>query len=129
MKKGLLNELRNQLNSKAKNVAKGFKRKHKLSGKCLNVNRLLEKNAWQRGTMLIESSACLIVLLILLALMMLFREESFRLYAVMAEMVHICSVFMLLAMHFSALLIAWATIKILWAPFTPVWEFVSGFLF
>ncbi len=124
-KKGFFNKLRSSVTTTTKDVAKRFKRKHKLTGKSLNVKQIFSKSAWQRGTMLIESSGYLLVLVVFLALMIALKEEPTKLYTVMGEMAYIGGAFMVLAMHFTAGLLVWAVVKAFGMLLGPVWEFLS----
>ena len=131
MKKGLFNTLQNRVTTMAMKMAKGFKRKHKLTGKSLNVKRIVEASTGRRAMMLLDSSGHLLALVFILALMMLLKVEPAKLHLLLEDMALIGSLCSILLMHFTAGLLVWVFWKILWmivAPselVTSVWNFAN----
>jgi len=149
-KKGLFNQLRSKVTSTAGKLVGTFKKKHKLSGTNPKVMRILEEGAWYRGTFLFQSTMCLLALVFLIAAMLLLKEDTAKVLALMGDTVVIAGTSAVVFMQFAANLLVWGTWKFLWllcgylwtfaAPVgafilscgeivQPVWDFLSGFLF
>ncbi|TKW61804.1 MAG: hypothetical protein DI628_04080 [Blastochloris viridis] len=123
--KGLFNQLRTQVNATAKNMVKGFKKKHKLSGASPKVTQIFEKGAWYRGTFLLHSLVCLLALVFLMTAMLLLKEDSVKVVALMGDTVTIAGACALVLMQFLASLLAWGTWKLVWMLCGYLWTFAA----